>query len=148
MKTLQLNPSTALPGRTKELIGLGVAAQIPCRYCIVAHTEFAKLNGASEAEIGEAVAMAALTRHWSTFLNGIQTDETKFRGEIAKIIENVKKASASKAPAGAAGERGGRRQRAQGSDADARRLRARVHPRVPEPRRAPAPGSTFRDVQL
>jgi AhpD family alkylhydroperoxidase len=99
MKTLQLNPSTVLPGRTKELIGLGVAAQIPCRYCIVAHTEFAKLNGASEAEIGEAVAMAALTRHWSTFLNGIQTDETKFRAEIAKIVENVKKASANKGPA-------------------------------------------------
>src|SRR5213083_2100890 len=57
MKTLQLNPHTVLAGRTKELIGLGVAAQIPCRYCIVAHTEFAKLNGASEAEVGEAVAM-------------------------------------------------------------------------------------------
>jgi len=26
MKTLQLNPNTVLPGRTKELIGLGVAA--------------------------------------------------------------------------------------------------------------------------
>jgi AhpD family alkylhydroperoxidase len=99
MKTLQLNPNTALPGRTKELIGLGVAAQIPCRYCILAHTDFAKLNGASEAEIGEAVAMAAITRHWSTFLNGIQTDETKFRAEIAKIIDNVKKASAAKGPA-------------------------------------------------
>jgi AhpD family alkylhydroperoxidase len=98
MKTLQLNPHTALPGQTKELIGLGVAAQIPCHYCIYAHTEFAKLNGASDAEIGEAVAMAALTRHWSTFLNGIQTDETKFRGEIAKVVENVKKASAAKAP--------------------------------------------------
>jgi AhpD family alkylhydroperoxidase len=96
MKTLQLNPHTALPGRTKELIGLGVAAQVPCRYCIVGHTEFAKVNGASETEIGEAVAMAALTRHWSTFLNGTQTDETKFRAEIAKVIENVKKASASK----------------------------------------------------
>jgi AhpD family alkylhydroperoxidase len=100
MKSLQLNPSTALPGRTKELVGLAVAAQIPCRYCIVAHTEFAKLNGASETEIGEAVAMAALTRHWSTFLNGIQTDETKFRAEIAKIVANVKTASANKAPAG------------------------------------------------
>lgn len=100
MKSLQLNPNTALPGRTKELIGLAVAAQVPCRYCIVAHTEFAKLNGASETEIGEAVAMAAITRHWSTFLNGIQTDETKFRGEIAKIIANVKQAAASKAPAG------------------------------------------------
>ena len=92
-------PEHGAAGRTKELIGLGVAAQIPCRYCIIAHTEFAKLNGASEAEIGEAVAMAALTRHWSTYLNGIQTDETKFRAEIAKIIENVKKASASKTPA-------------------------------------------------
>jgi AhpD family alkylhydroperoxidase len=99
MKTLQLNPSTALPGRTKELVGLAVAAQIPCRYCILAHTEFAKLNGASETEVGEAVAMAATTRHWSTFLNGMQTDETKFRGEIAKIIANVKAASASKASA-------------------------------------------------
>jgi AhpD family alkylhydroperoxidase len=100
MKTLQLNPSTALPGRTKELVGLAVAAQIPCRYCVVAHTEFAKLNGASETELGEAVAMAALTRHWSTFLNGIQTDETKFRGEISRIVANVKAASANKAPAG------------------------------------------------
>jgi AhpD family alkylhydroperoxidase len=66
MKTLQLNPHTALAGRTKELIGLGVAAQIPCHYCIYAHTSFARLNGASDTEIGEAVAMAALTRHWST----------------------------------------------------------------------------------
>jgi AhpD family alkylhydroperoxidase len=99
MKSLQLNPNTSLPGRTKELIGLAVAAQIPCRYCIVAHTEFARLNGASDTEIGEAVAMAAITRHWSTFLNGIQTDETKFRGEIAKIVGNVKQAAASKTPA-------------------------------------------------
>ncbi len=38
--------------------------------------------------------MAALTRHWSTYLNGTQTDEAKFRGEIAKIVENVKHASA------------------------------------------------------
>jgi AhpD family alkylhydroperoxidase len=97
MKTLQMNPKTALPGRTKELIGLAVAAQVPCRYCIIGHTEFARLNGASETEIGEAVGMAAITRHWSTFLNGIQTDETKFRGEIAKIIAHVK---AGQAPAG------------------------------------------------
>jgi len=99
MKGLQMNPHTALPGRTKELIGLGVAAQIPCRYCIIGHTEFARLDGASDAEIGDAVAMAALTRHWSTYLNGIQTDETKFRGEIAKVVENVKKASVSRSPA-------------------------------------------------
>jgi AhpD family alkylhydroperoxidase len=98
MKTLQMNPGTALSGRSKELIGLAVAAQIPCHYCIIGHTEFAKLNGATDVEIGEAVGMAAITRHWSTFLNGIQTDEGKFRGEIARIVASVK-ASAGK-PAG------------------------------------------------
>ena len=97
MKTLQLNPGTALPGKTKELVGLAVAAQIPCRYCIYAHTEFARLNGATPAEIGEAVAMAGITRHWSTFLNGIQTDEAKFRGEIARLVENARKGGAAPA---------------------------------------------------
>jgi AhpD family alkylhydroperoxidase len=99
MKSLQLNPATALPGKVKELIGLAVAAQIPCRYCIYAHTEFARLNGASDAELGEAVAMAAITRHWSTFLNGIQTDEGKFRAEITRLTDGARKAAASKTPA-------------------------------------------------
>jgi AhpD family alkylhydroperoxidase len=97
MKGLQMNPSTALPGRTKELIGLAVASQIPCRYCILAHTEFAKLNGASAEEIGDAVTMAALTRHWSTVLNGTQTDEAQFRAEIGKLVAGAKQAAASHA---------------------------------------------------
>ena len=33
----------ALPEKTKELVGLAVAAQIPCQYCIIAHTRW-KLN--------------------------------------------------------------------------------------------------------
>jgi AhpD family alkylhydroperoxidase len=99
MKSLQLNPGTALPGKVKELIGLAVAAQVPCKYCIYAHTEFAKLNGASEAEVGEAVAMAAITRHWSTYLNGIQTDDAKFRAEITRLTDGARKAAASKTPA-------------------------------------------------
>jgi AhpD family alkylhydroperoxidase len=99
LKTLQLNPRTVLDGRTKELIGLAVAAQIPCRYCIVAHTEFAKLNGARDAEIGEAVGMAAITRHWSTFLNGAQMDEARFRADVAKLVENAKRAATAKTPA-------------------------------------------------
>jgi AhpD family alkylhydroperoxidase len=95
MKSLQMNPQTTLPGKIKELIGLGVAAQVPCHYCIVAHTEFAKLNGASKAEIGEAVAMAAITRHWSTYLNGIQTDEPAFRAEIKRLTDNARKSMAN-----------------------------------------------------
>jgi AhpD family alkylhydroperoxidase len=90
-KALELSPATALPPKMKDLVGLAVAAQIPCEYCVYAHTEFAKLNGATDAEISEAVAMGALTRKWSTVLNGIQTDEGKFRSEIGQLVMNMKK---------------------------------------------------------
>src|SRR5438874_803219 len=91
MKTLQMNSGTALPGKTKELIGLAVASQIPCRYCIVAHTEFARLGGASDKEIAEAVAMASLTRNLSTLLNGLQTDEVAFKQDIARLVAGAKR---------------------------------------------------------
>jgi len=90
-KTVQLNPQTAIPGKYKELIGLAVASQIPCRYCIAFHTETARLNGATDAEIREAVAMAGLTRQWSTFLNGTMTDEATFKHETDQAIANVRK---------------------------------------------------------
>ena len=64
----------ALDEKTKELIGLGVAAQIPCTYCIYAHTTNAKRLGATDDQIKEAVAAAALTRKWSTELNGNMYD--------------------------------------------------------------------------
>ena len=85
-KTIQLNPKTALSGKEKELIGLAVAAQIPCSYCIYFHTAAAKLNGASDEEIREAVAMAAITRHWSTVLNGMQADPAGFRQETDAVL--------------------------------------------------------------
>lgn len=98
MKSLQMNPNTVLSGKVKELIGLGVAAQIPCTYCIDAHVEFARLNGATDAEVGEAVSMAALTRHWSTVINGIQSDEKQFRSDIGKALEHIRKSMDPNAP--------------------------------------------------
>jgi AhpD family alkylhydroperoxidase len=85
-KTVQLNPKSALSGKEKELIGLAVAAQIPCSYCIYFHTAAARLNGATDAEIREAVAMAAITRHWSTVLNGMQADPAGFRQETDAVL--------------------------------------------------------------
>jgi AhpD family alkylhydroperoxidase len=98
MKSLQLNPKTALPPKVKELIGLAVASQIPCKYCIYAHTEFAKQGGASDAECGEAVTIAALTRHWSTVLQGQQTDLAKWRGEIMTAMTHAKAMASGKTP--------------------------------------------------
>jgi len=85
-KSLQLNPNTALDGKTKELLGIAVSAQIPCQYCIYFHTAAAKLNGATDQEIQEAVAMAAIVRHWSTVLNGMQVDLATFQQETDTIL--------------------------------------------------------------
>ena len=60
----------ALDGKTKQLIGLAVAAQIPCEYCVYATTKAAKAAGATDAQIKEAIATAALVRFNSTMLNG------------------------------------------------------------------------------
>ena len=85
-KSVQLNPATALSGKMKELIGLAVAAQIPCSYCIYFHTAAAKANGASDEEVREAVAMAAVSRHWSTVLNGMQVDLSTFKQETDTVL--------------------------------------------------------------
>lgn len=81
LKALEFG-ETALPAKTKALIGVAVSAQIPCTYCIWADTNSAKAAGATEEEIAEAVAIAALTRHWSTFLHGMQVDFDTFKQEL------------------------------------------------------------------
>lgn len=77
-----MDPNGALDAKTKHLIALGVAAQIPCDYCVYYHTRAAKHDGATEAQIREAVAAAALTRKWSTMLNGAQYDMSKLKNEV------------------------------------------------------------------
>ncbi|TIT87509.1 MAG: carboxymuconolactone decarboxylase family protein, partial [Mesorhizobium sp.] len=72
VKAIELSDKTALPPKVKSLISLAVAAQIPCNYCIWSDTQDAKRAGATDEEIQEAVAMAAITRHWSTIFNGMQ----------------------------------------------------------------------------
>jgi AhpD family alkylhydroperoxidase len=83
LKALELSGDTALPAKVKDLIGLAVAAQIPCSYCIYVHTESAKRDGATDAEISEAIAVAGLTRDWSTVLNGMQVDLASFKKDVA-----------------------------------------------------------------
>ena len=47
------NPKGALDGKTKELIGLAVAAQIPCQYCIYApHARGEACRGDRRADQG------------------------------------------------------------------------------------------------
>jgi AhpD family alkylhydroperoxidase len=77
--------SAKLDDKTRELIALGVAAQIPCRYCVYVHDRNARALGATEAEIREAVATAAHVRHWSTVLNGMAYEFDAFKAEVDQL---------------------------------------------------------------
>lgn len=81
-KGLELSESTALDAKTKALISLAVASQIPCQYCVWADTQTLKSLGATDDEIAEAVAMAGLTRFTSAQLYGLQIDMDQFRKEL------------------------------------------------------------------
>jgi AhpD family alkylhydroperoxidase len=52
----------ALPGVTKQLIAVAVAHVTQCPYCIKGHTSAALRHGASEAQIMEAIWVAAEMR--------------------------------------------------------------------------------------
>lgn len=67
--------------KTKALIGIAVAAQIPCEYCVYANTVSLKKMGVTDAQIKEAVAMAGYIRLMSTILNGSGYDINKFKKE-------------------------------------------------------------------
>jgi AhpD family alkylhydroperoxidase len=95
MKGSSGNSAGEIPAKYRELIALGVAAQIPCAYCVYAHTAFAKANGATDAEVRDAVSYAGEVRLWSTILNGNQYDLDQFKSEMDGILAHVAKAPKS-----------------------------------------------------
>ncbi|MGE5085478.1 MAG: carboxymuconolactone decarboxylase family protein [Bacillota bacterium] len=86
-KAVQLNPHTSLTSKQKELIGIAVAAQIPCDYCITFHRLAAKLNGATDREIQEAISIAALSRHWSALFHGMQLNLATFKRDADLMLK-------------------------------------------------------------
>jgi AhpD family alkylhydroperoxidase len=86
---LELGQATQLDGKTKELIGVAVASQVPCRFCVSFHTEVARMNGAGDDELHEAVAIAALSRHWATIITGSLVDEPQFRRDIDQLARQL-----------------------------------------------------------
>lgn len=89
-KTLQLEESP-IPNKYKELIGVAISAVTKCKYCSFFHTEVAKLFGASDAEIEDAVHYAKSSAGWSTYLNGMQVEYEQFKKELLQSIEYIKK---------------------------------------------------------
>ena len=82
-----------IPNKYRELIGVAISAISKCRYCSYFHTEMARLNGATEAEIEDAIHFAKSTAGWSTYVNGLQLDFEEFKKEIDMACEHVKGAA-------------------------------------------------------
>lgn len=88
-KRLQLG-ETNIPNKYKELIGLGLSAATKCRYCTLYHAEAAKLFGATDAEIEEAVHYAKVSSGWSTYIQGMGVDYDQFKDELHRVVSYVK----------------------------------------------------------
>jgi AhpD family alkylhydroperoxidase len=79
-----------IPNKYRELIGVAIAAVSKCRYCALYHTEVARLYGATDAEIEDAVHYAKSSAGWSTYINGLQLDFDQFQEEIRRACEHVR----------------------------------------------------------
>ena len=89
MKTVQFDEGP-IPSKYRELIGLGIAATSKCKYCTLFHTEIAKLFGATDEEIEDAVHYAKSSAGWSTYLNGMQIPYEQFKSEIERAVGYVR----------------------------------------------------------
>jgi AhpD family alkylhydroperoxidase len=88
-KKMQIEDGS-IPQKYRELIGLGISGATKCSYCTLFHTEMAKLHGATEAEIEEAVHYSKMTAGWSAYVNGLQVDYDNFKDEIRRACDFVR----------------------------------------------------------
>ncbi|NLU66008.1 carboxymuconolactone decarboxylase family protein [Streptomyces sp. HNM0574] len=80
---------TLIPNKYKELMGVALHSETKCRYCLLFHTEAARLFGATEEEIQEAVHYAKNSLGWSAYINGMREDYDDFAQEVAQIKSYV-----------------------------------------------------------
>jgi AhpD family alkylhydroperoxidase len=94
-KTVQFEEGP-IPNKYRELIGVALSAISKCRYCSFYHTELAKLNGATDEEIEDAVHYAKSSAGWSAYINGLQIDYETFKDEVSRACEHVRSMEAGK----------------------------------------------------
>lgn len=81
---------TLIPNKYKELMGVALHSETKCKYCILFHSEAARLFGATEAEIQEAVHYAKMSLGWSAYINGMNTDYDEFERELGQVVQHIK----------------------------------------------------------
>ena len=76
-----------IPVKYRQLMGVALHSETKCHYCTLFHTEVAKLFGATNQEIQEAVHYAKHSLGLSAYLNGIRQDFDDFSDELRQIGE-------------------------------------------------------------
>jgi AhpD family alkylhydroperoxidase len=85
-----------IPNKYRELIGVAISGITKCRYCALYHTEVARLYGATDEEIEDAVHYAKSSAGWSTYINGLQLDYEQFKDEVLQACEHVRSMQAAR----------------------------------------------------
>ncbi|MGI9608469.1 MAG: carboxymuconolactone decarboxylase family protein [Acidimicrobiales bacterium] len=76
---------THIPTKYKQLMGVALHSYTHCSYCTLFHTEAARLNGATDAEIQEAAHFAKHSAGWSTYMNGTRQSFDTFAKELHEV---------------------------------------------------------------
>ena len=82
---------TKIPAKYRELMGLAVAANIKCPYCILFHKGAAEMNGATKEELAETAFLASYTARWSTLIHAQNYDLETFKKEFEQIGKHLQK---------------------------------------------------------
>lgn len=85
----ELSDQTYIPPKYKQLLAIGIHSETKCRYCTLFHQEIARMLGATEEEIEEAVHFAKHTVSLSVYLNGSRYPEGQFAEELEQIVEHL-----------------------------------------------------------
>ena len=80
-----------IPEKYREMIGLAIAANIKCPYCLFFHRAMAKMAGATDEELAEVAVLAGLTSRWSAMIHAQLYDLDAFEKEGQKIGEFLSK---------------------------------------------------------
>lgn len=78
-----------IPPRYRALIGVAVAAALRCPSSTALHTALARAQGASDADLAEAVHHAAFVAGWSTRVSGLMVGAAVAEADVTRIIEHT-----------------------------------------------------------
>ena len=84
-----------VPNKYRELIGVAVSAATKCEAATFYHTEMAKLHGATQEEIEDAVHFAKSSIGWGTYIDGLQLDPDQWKDEVRQLCEHARSTQAA-----------------------------------------------------